>query len=170
MISKKLGLFVSLVLLALGMQAKAAVLDVQGTINVTIDGGVTTQAGNIDVLGTTANGADDWALNTIPANTNNSMTIFKFAEFPAGTITGLELYESDGTFVKSAAVTLQAILEGTKSYVLRVLGTAGSSYVVNLSSVSTVPLPAAAVLFLSALAGFGMLSRRRGGLGSALTA
>ena len=160
MIVKKLGMFVSVLLLSAGMHAKAAVLDPADTVNINIGGAVTSWAGNIDVLGTVADLSDDWALSFNPANTNTGFKAVLFSEFPPGVIQSIELYESDGTFVAGSATgILKAAIDGTKSYVLRVVGTNfNDSYTVNLSAV---PIPAAAVLFLSALAGFGLLGRRR---------
>ena len=157
------SILVFMLSLGIGLNAHAAALDPIATINVTKNGPTVSQGGTIDQFGSVADLADDWALNILPAGSNTGLIAVNTST-STGTVTGMEIYEVTGVntgnvIASSVGNTINAALDGTKSYVLRIMGIDNAtSYIVDINAV---PIPAAAVLFLSALLGYGFLGRGR---------
>lgn len=72
--------------------------------------------------------------------------------------------ESIDTLVASASglsASFSALIDGSQAYFLKLVGIVDANYEVNINAVSTVPVPAAGILFASALLGAGLYGRRK---------
>jgi len=57
--------------------------------------------------------------------------------------------------------SFSTLVDGSQAYFLKLVGIADANYEVNISAVSTVPVPAAGILFASVLLGAGLYGRRK---------
>lgn len=159
------------------LQSQAAIMNLDYTLNVPIDGGWVGGAGTLG-----PNGSDDWLLEVAPdgqdaqvtsialefSQSQGSLELFNREEVSTdvnGWVSlGGPVLTSGGGIVQVAALTFMAL--DAFDYALRVTGAAGlvgAPYVLGVAAVSPVPLPAAAWLFISVFLGGAWLSRRRGG-------
>lgn len=174
----KLVTLSALLSLAIGVPTHAATLTPGAfEADVVINGGTEALSG---VLGSYPAG-NDWIVDI--TTDYDALTTFTVADpnpnpGPEGSLT-YSLYECTpgncaageiGAYSLVAGAgdlsgTLTTVLLATKEYFVRVGGTTNTrGYRVN---VSAVPLPAAAWLFMSALAGFGLLSRKKASVSAA---
>ena len=154
---KSIKLLVAFMVLSIGLPVQAAMITPgYRTTPVVIGNDSNDFVGNIG-----AN--NDWLLDVQPAAVNSPATFetigFPTIDFTLFTCSGAACAANDWTAVlPEVTSSLSTILMGTSQYFVRVFGPATRGYVVG---VSAVPIPAAALLFLSGLAGFGLLSRKR---------
>lgn len=76
----------------------------------------------------------------------------------AGTFDSLDLLVGFGS---GLSANFSALIDGSQAYFLKLIGTADANFEVNINAVSTVPVPAAGILFASFLFGVGVLGRRK---------
>lgn len=80
-------------------------------------------------------------------------------------VSGTGIFEDTlDSLVASASglsASFSALIDGSQAYFLKLVGIADANYEVNIQAVSTVPIPAAGILFASALLGAGAFGRRK---------
>ena len=133
-----------------------------GTINLENDGTAATFFGNLD--GTQGGGATTTAWYDINLGSGvNDLVTFGFVQNNAQVDDLLfSFFKSDGSSLGAAYEDLMGnftlTLAGNSSYKLKLAGSEGFTY---NGSISAVPVPAAGILFASALFGAGALGRRK---------
>jgi hypothetical protein len=169
------ALHTALLLAILATPGWAATVYPESYLTVPIDGGWVGGSGTVG-----QDGFDDWALELAPDGQDAQVTSIAVEfSFRSG---ALEMFareegstDSDGWLSQGAAATtghgglqvasLTFLALDAFDYVLRISGHAGrvgAGYVFGVAAVSPVPIPAAAWLFVSALAGGIFISRRNG--------
>lgn len=162
----KIGLCGLFIVASLGLPAQAAVLPSPYNAQV-VNIGIP-----VDLIGFVDSGpgwvSNDYFLDIQPPGVDASTVFlntsilsnitFDLFECSAGSATCLDGFSDVWASISGGPVqSITRTLLGTNEYFLRMAGPEpGRGFVVN---VSAVPLPAAALLFLSGLAGFGLLSR-----------
>jgi len=154
----------ALLSLAVGVPAQAATISSTAiSRNLAINGPTLNLSGTFNVIET-----NDWLLNVLPAGSDTVAKLLKVYNLPVDPEVTFQLFECMGACTNAAGdvwtavpqvdpTSLVATLFGAKEYFVRIYGETGQAYNV---TVSAVPLPAAALLFRSGLAGFGLLGRR----------
>jgi hypothetical protein len=169
------ALYVAVALAILATPGWAATVYPESFLTVPIDGGWVGGSGNVG-----EDGFDDWALELSPDGQDAQVTSIAVEfSFHSG---ALEIFsreegstDSDGWLSQGAVGTtgwgglqvasLTFMALDAFDYVLRISGHAGrigAGYIFGVAAVSPVPIPAAAWLFVSALAGGIFMSRRNG--------
>ena len=179
---KKINMLIMAGLLSLTSMANAFTLDptADGTLAVTVDGPSVSDGGFFGIGdGTTASAFFNLVLDTGgfseaagtsidinfpgPVVTTNPVSVFLYRDGPGAAGDGVFDVMTD-VLIDSAsgtAATISAFLNGTTTYFLQLVGLSESSYNVEVAASSPVPVPAAGILFASALFGAGALGRRK---------
>lgn len=134
----------------------------EGTINLVTNDGGTTLFGNFGQLigdytdGITATVFYD--LNVLPSD--STAISIGTSNQASGTIYSIffELFEKESGILVAMGDSISAALMASTDYILQLTGQTGTSYTVD---VAAVPVPAAGILFASALLGAGAFGRRK---------
>lgn len=165
------ALFIAACLLSIASVANASTVSPMGTAG---SQGTITLDSTPAIIGGLFGGSSVF-YDLIPTNNVNGNIIGLNAKAGVGFSTlNVALYSESGlvnsfnamtdTFIDSDSglfTTINAILMTGVHYYLQLSGAAGYSYNVTISEVSAVPVPAAGLLFASALFGAGALGRRK---------